>query len=75
MWMSPSMAKDAVTPPVVGSHITTMKGSPASFTRRVAMTVRGICIRLTAPSCMRAPPEAVKTISGAVLQHGQLARR
>ncbi len=29
------------------------------------MMVRGICIRLTAPSCMRAPPEAVNTISGA----------
>ena len=36
-----------------------------------AMMVRGICIRLTAPSCMRAPPEAVKTISGLVLQHGE----
>ena len=29
------------------------------------MIVRGICIRLIAPSCMRAPPEAVNTISGA----------
>ena len=29
------------------------------------MMVRGICIRLIAPSCMRAPPEAVNTISGA----------
>ena len=59
------MAKLAVTPPVVGSVSTTMKGSPASFTSRVAMTVRGICIRLIAPSCIRAPPEAVNTISGA----------
>ena len=42
-----------------------MNGSPFSFTICVAITVRGICIRLTAPSCIRAPPEAVKMISGA----------
>ena len=67
------MAKLAVTPPVVGSHSTTMKGSPASLTMRVAITVRGICIRLMVPSCMRAPPEAVKTISGASCSTASLA--
>ena len=75
MWMSPSMGKLAVTPPVVGSVSTTMYGSPASFTRRVAITVRGICIRLIAPSCIRAPPDAVKTISGASCSTASLARR
>ena len=59
------MAKLAVTPPVVGSVSTVMKGRLASLTSLVAMVVRGICIRLIAPSCMRAPPVAVKTISGA----------
>ena len=54
------MAKEALTPPVVGSVSTAMKGRPASFTMRTAMMVRGICIRLSVPSCMRAPPEAVK---------------
>jgi hypothetical protein len=29
------------------------------------MMVRGICIRLRAPSCIRAPPEAVTTTSAA----------
>ena len=29
-----------------------------------AMVVRGICIRLRMPSCIRAPPAAVNTTSG-----------
>ena len=67
------MAKLAVTPPVVGSVSTTMKGRPASLTNRVAITLRGICIRLMAPSCMRAPPDAVNTISGASCNTASLA--
>ncbi len=41
----------------------------------MAITVRGICIRLIMPSIMRAPLEAVKAINGALLQHGELRRR
>ena len=54
-----------MTPPVVGLVSTTTKGSPASRTICTATVVRGICIRLSMPSCMRAPPAAAKTTSGA----------
>jgi hypothetical protein len=53
-----------VTPPVVGSVRTTTKGSWAAFSSWIARVVRAICIRLRAPSCIRAPPAAVKQTSG-----------
>ena len=55
---SPSMAKLAVTPPVVGSVRTEMYGSRASPSRASAAEVLAICISERMPSCMRAPPEA-----------------
>ena len=55
---SPNMAKEAVTPPVVGSVSRTTYGRPPSLTICTAITVRGICISERIPSCMRAPPEA-----------------
>ena len=42
-----------------------MYGSPASRSSAMATVVRGICIRLRMPSCIRAPPAAVKTTNGA----------
>ncbi len=58
------MAKLAVTPPVVGSVSTLMNGTRASSSRIRAAEILAICIRLTAPSCMRAPPEADTMMSG-----------
>ena len=63
--MSPSMANDAETPPVVGSVSTTMYGSPAERTSSTATVVRAICISERIPSCMRAPPDAATTTSAA----------
>ena len=57
--MSPSIAKDAATPPVVGCSSTEMYGTlalRAAATR--AADVFAICISDSMPSCMRAPPEA-----------------
>ena len=62
--MSPSMANDAVTPPVVGSVMTEMYGKCAAAWRSMAHEVFAICMSETKPSCMRAPPEAVKMITG-----------
>ena len=42
-----------------------MYGSPASLTSSTAIVVRGITISDKAPSCMRAPPEAVTTTNAA----------
>ena len=42
-----------------------MYGRPASLTSSTAIVVRGICISESAPSCMRAPPEAVITMNAA----------
>ena len=61
--MSPSIAYDAETPPVVGSVRTEMYGSPASLSLPMATDVFAICIRDSMPSCMRAPPEAEKRTS------------
>ncbi len=58
------MAKLAVTPPVVGSVSTLMYGSRTSSRRIKAAEILAICIRLIAPSCMRAPPEAETIMSG-----------
>src|SRR5215467_10853834 len=64
MLRSPSMAKLAVTPPVVGSVKTEMYGSFASSSRARAAETFASCIRLIVPSIMRAPPEQETTISG-----------
>ena len=61
---SPSIAKLAVTPPVVGSVSTLIYRSPASLCRFKAAEVFAICIRETIPSCILAPPEHAKRITG-----------
>ena len=61
---SPKEAKLAVTPPVVGFVNNAMYGKPASSWRMSAPDVFAICMRLKAPSCMRAPPLAVTINSG-----------
>ena len=58
------MAKEAVTPPVVGSVSTEMYGTLASSMRASAAEIFASCIRLTTPSIMRAPPEAETMMSG-----------
>ena len=58
--MSPSIANEADTPPVVGSVRTEMNASPASFSRAIAADVFAICMSERMPSCMRAPPDAEK---------------
>ena len=62
--ISPSMAKLAVTPPVVGSVSTVMYNNPASLCLFNAAEVFAICIREVIPSCILAPPEHVKMITG-----------
>ena len=62
--ISPSMAKLAVTPPVVGSVSTLINNWPASWCFFKAAEVFAICIRDTIPSCIRAPPEQAKRITG-----------
>src|SRR5712691_8040383 len=64
---SPSMAKLAVTPPVVGSVSTETKGNPCSPSRCKAADVFAICISERMPSCMRAPPEADTMMTGRCL--------
>jgi len=53
-----------VTPPVVGCVSTEIEKPPCWCSRDRAPQVLAICIRLMAPSCMRAPPEHEKMISG-----------
>ena len=64
MLMSPSIAKDADTPPVVGWVITEMYGRPAARRRPSAAEVLAICISENRLSCMRAPPLAEKHTNG-----------
>ena len=64
MMTSPSAAKLAATPPVVGCARIEMKGSPASRSSSTAATVLAICISASTPSCMRAPPEDAADTSG-----------
>ena len=54
---SPSIAKLAVTPPVVGSVRMEMYGSRARSNRASAAEIFAICISDSAPSIIRAPPE------------------
>ncbi len=58
------VAKDAATPPYVGSVISVTVSSPASCTRAMAWLVFAICISDRQPSCIRAPPDAVTMSSG-----------
>ena len=58
------MAKLAETPPMVGSVSTEMYGRPRSCIFASAAEVFAICIRDISASCIRAPPEAEKQISG-----------
>ena len=64
MFTSPSMAKLAVTPPVVGSVRTEMYGSRVRSRRASAALIFAICMSDSAPSIMRAPPEQDTTTSG-----------
>ena len=66
MIMSPSMAKLAVTPPVVGWVITLIYRSPAASCLDIASEVLAICIRENIPSCILAPPDVVKIIRGSL---------
>ena len=61
---SPSIAKLAVTPPVVGSASRLMKSPPASSRRARAALVLAICMSDSVDSCMRAPPEQLTISSG-----------
>src|ERR1700676_5604721 len=67
MFKSPSMAKEAVTPPVVGSVRTEINGTLASSRRASAAEILASCIRLTTPSIMRAPPEAETMTMGTLV--------
>ena len=58
------MAKLAVTPPVVGSVRTLIYGTRTWSSRIKAPEIFAICIRLIAPSCIRAPPEAEMMMMG-----------
>ena len=64
MFRSPSIAKLAVTPPVVGSVSTEMNGSRARSSRASAAETFAICISDSAPSIIRAPPEQETMITG-----------
>ena len=61
---SPSMAKLAVTPPVVGSVSTGIYRRPASECLLRAILVFSICIRDMMPSCILAPPEQQNRTTG-----------
>ncbi len=57
MFTSPSIAKLAVTPPVVGSVRIEIYGSRARSRRARAALILAICMSDSAPSIIRAPPE------------------
>src|SRR6478752_7732167 len=62
---SPNDAKLAITPAVVGLVRTEINGSFAFACKARAPLVFAICIRLSIPSYMRAPPEAATMITPA----------
>ena len=64
MFTSPSIAKLAVTPPVVGSVSTETYGSLARSSRASAALIFAICISDSAPSIIRAPPEQDTMMTG-----------
>jgi len=61
---SPSQAKLAATPPVVGCSITEMNGLRTERNRWMAAEVLAICMSEKMPSCIRAPPLELKTSAG-----------
>ena len=75
MLMSPSIANDADTPPVVGCVITEMYGNPAARRRASAAEVLAICISENSASCMRAPPVAEKHTSALLSASARSAAR
>ena len=62
---SPSIAKLAVTPPVVGSVSTDTNGMPAFLSFASAALLFAICIRERILSCILAPPDEENTSTGA----------
>ena len=72
---SPSEAKLARTPAVVGCAITLIMAPPESFRSSTAQTVFGSCMSDRIPSCIRAPPDEVTLTSvtpcSAALSHAR----
>src|SRR3569623_3502757 len=64
MLTSPSIARLAETPPMVGSVITEMNGRPFLLRRASAALVLAICMSEYSASCIRALPLAEKHTSG-----------
>ena len=71
---SPSIAKLAETPPVVGDVRTTKYGIPAESSSAAAPAVFAICIRAVIPSCILAPPLMVTITSGSFFLPAYSAR-
>src|SRR3546814_1225621 len=69
IWISPSCAKLADTPPIVGCVSTETNGSPRSPSLASAADVLAICISENNDSCMRAPPVALKQTYGSSEEH------
>ena len=72
--MSPTVAKLALTPPVVGWVSTERYGSRACACRASAPQVFAICMSESIPSYMRAPPEAETMITGSPRRRRALHR-
>ena len=64
IFKSPNIAKDAVTPPVVGSVKIDIYGSPAAANWVNFAEVFAICINEKPASIMRAPPDFEIQIKG-----------
>ena len=62
--ISPSIAKLAVTPPVVGSVSTHTYNNLSSSNFANAALTLAICIKDNIPSCILAPPDTVNIITG-----------
>ena len=72
--ISPNIAKEALTPPMVGSVITLINGRPAFASLAKAAEVLAICIKENNDSCIRAPPDVAKQISALwVFKHSSTA--
>ena len=69
------MAKLAVTPPMVGSVRNEMNSWPEACRRPIASEVFTICMREMMPSCILAPPEQEKMISGSFSSSARSASR
>ena len=75
IFKSPSIAKLAVTPPVVGSVINEMYGIFASSIRASPEDTFANCISEAIPSIIRAPPEAETIINGTFLSSARSTAR